>query len=106
MRQLEAAHLLGDGAGEGPLLMAKQLALQEPCGDGGAVELYKSPFPAGAHVVKRTSDEFLARARFTKNEDGGIGGGDGFDLIQDAAERGALPDDLPEVVFGADFFLQ
>jgi hypothetical protein len=59
VRQLEAADLLGDGAGEGPLLVAEQLALQQPGGDGRAVELNEGLFPAGAQVVQGTRDEFL-----------------------------------------------
>ncbi len=106
VRQFEAADLLGDGAGKSALLMAEQLALQEPGGDGRAVELDKGPLPAGAEVVQGPRDEFLARARLAKNEDGGVGGSDGLDLLQDVAEGGALPDDLPEVVLGADLLLQ
>ena len=34
------------------------------------------------------------------------GGGDGFDLLEDPAQGGAVPDDLPEVVPGADLLLQ
>src|SRR5262249_52428192 len=35
--QFQASDLLRDGAGERALLMAEQLALQQPCGNGGAV---------------------------------------------------------------------
>ena len=41
----------------------------------------------------RTREEFLAGARLAADEDGGVGGGDGFDLCQDPAKGGALPDD-------------
>jgi len=37
IRQLEAALALGDGTGEGPLLVAEELALQELLRQGGAV---------------------------------------------------------------------
>src|SRR5207244_10160029 len=83
--QLETADLLRDGAGEGALLVAEQLALQEPGGNGRAVEFDKCPLPAGAQVVKGTSNEFLARARLAENEDGGVGGRDGLDLLPDPA---------------------
>ena len=106
MGQLEAADLLGDGAGEGALLVAEQLALQQPGGDGRAVELDEGLPPAGTEVVQSACDEFLARARLAKNEDGGSGAGDGVDLLQDPAERGAVADDLPEVVRGADLLLR
>ena len=45
--QLEAADLLADGAGEGALLVAEQLALQQPRGDGRAVELDEGAVPPG-----------------------------------------------------------
>ena len=104
--QLEAADLLADGAGEGALLVAEQLALQQPGGDGRAVELDEGAVPPRAQLVQGAGDEFLARARFAPNEHGGVGGGDGLDLLQDPAQGGALADDLPEVVLGADLLLQ
>src|SRR5438093_7839561 len=106
VRQLEAADLLAHCAGEGPFLVAEQLALQQPGGDGRAVELDEGLPPAGAEVVQGACDELLARARLAKNEDGGAGAGDGVDLLQDPAERGAVADDLPEVVRGADLLLR
>src|SRR5262249_47601904 len=104
--QLEAADLLGDGAGEGALLVAEQLALQEAGGDGGAVELDEGAVAARAEVVQGAGDQLLAGAGLAADEDGGAGGGDGLDLFQDPAEGGAVADDLPEVVLGADLLLQ
>src|SRR6267142_6812977 len=106
MGQLEAADLLGDGAGEGTFLMAEQLALQEPRGHGRAVELDERALPTRAQVVQGAGDQLLARARFPTNKYRGVGGGDGFDLLEDPAEGGAVSDDLPEVVSGADLLLQ
>ena len=40
------------------------------------------------------------------DEHGGVGGGDGFDLLQHPAQGGAPADHLVEVVFGADLFFQ
>ena len=106
VRQLEAADLLADGAGEGALLVAEQLALQQPRGDGRAVELDEGAALARAQLVQGAGDEFLARARFAADEHRGAGGGDGLDLLQNPAQGGALADDLPEVVLGADLLLQ
>ncbi len=106
VRQLEAAYPLADGAGEGALLVAEQLALQQPGGDGGAVDLDEGPLAADAEVVQRTGDELLARAGLASDEDGGVGGGDNLDLLEGAAQGGALADDLAEVVLGADLLLQ
>src|SRR5262249_29439739 len=106
VRQLEAADVLADGAGEGALLVAEQLALQESRRNGRAIELDEGPLPARAEVVQGAGDEFLARARFAADQHGGVGGGDGLDLFQDATQRGALADDLLEVPFRADLFFQ
>ena len=52
--QLEAADPPGDGAGEGALLVAEQLALDEPRGEGGAVDLDQRPArPAGCSSGSR-----------------------------------------------------
>ena len=56
--------------------------------------------------MNSTCDEFLAGARLAKNQDGGVGRGDGLDLLQDPAESGAFADDLSEVVLGANLLLQ
>ena len=39
-------------------------------------------------------------------EDGGVGRGDRLDLLEHPAQGGALPDDLAEVVLGADLLFQ
>src|SRR5262249_40610003 len=49
--QLEAAAAPGDGAGEGPFLMAKQLALHQAGRKGGAVDLDERLVPAFAGRV-------------------------------------------------------
>src|SRR5262249_29484881 len=89
VRQLEAADLLHDGAGEGALLVSEQLALQQPRGDGRTVQLDEGAALARAQVVQGPSDELLARAGLAENEDRGVRGGDGLDLLQDPAESGA-----------------
>src|SRR5207249_7156162 len=98
--------LLGDGAGEGAFLVAEQLALQQSRGDGCAVQLDEGTALPRAQLVQGAGDEFLARARFATNEHGGAGGGDGFDLLEDPTQGGAVADDLPEVVPGTDLLLQ
>ena len=86
--------------------MAKQLALQEPRGDGRAVELDKGPLAARAQVVKGTGNEFLARARFAANQHRGACGGDGLDLLEHLPQGVASSDNIPEVVLGASLLLQ
>src|SRR5438477_634285 len=64
------------------------------------------PRPAGAEVGQGPRNQFLPGTGLPENEDRGIGGGDGLDLLQDPAEGAALADDLPEVLVGADLLFQ
>ena len=86
--------------------MPEQLALQEPRGDGRAVELDEGPLAARAQVVKGAGDELLARSRFAANEHRRACGSDGLDLLEDLAQGVASPDDVPEVLLGASLLLQ
>ena len=54
--QLEPADLLRDGAGEGALLVAEELALEQPRRNRGAVELDERPRAAAAQVVNGPGD--------------------------------------------------
>src|SRR5262249_51609183 len=104
--QLEAADLLRDGAGEGALFVAEQLALQQAGGDGSAVELDEGAVLAGAQLMEGAGDELLAGAGLATDQHGGIRRGDGFDRLQHPAQGGVRADDLAEVVLGADLFLE
>ena len=86
--------------------MAEQFAFQQPRGDGRAVDLDEGPLLTRAQFVDGPGDKLLAGARFATNEHRGPGGSDGLDLLEDTAQGGALADDIPEVVLGADLFLQ
>src|SRR5207244_13111044 len=65
---LELAELLLVGVGEGPLLVAEELALEEGLGDRRAVERDERAAAAGALVVDRLGDELLPRAALTGDE--------------------------------------
>ena len=54
--------LLRDGAGEGALLVAEQLALEQPGRDGRAVHLHEGAFAPVAQVVDGARDQLLAGA--------------------------------------------
>jgi hypothetical protein len=56
--------------------------------------------------VQGAGDELLARAGLAADENGGVGTGDGLGLLEDAAQDGALADDVAEVLLGADLLLQ
>jgi len=56
--------------------------------------------------VNGARNQFLPRARFTEDQDSGVGGTHGFHLLQNSLEGRAFADDLLKVVLGADFFLK
>src|SRR5579863_2786986 len=60
--QFHAAHFARDGAGEGPLLVAEELAFQQSGRDGGTVELDEIAIVAAAEAVNGAGDQFFARA--------------------------------------------
>src|ERR1035438_6297335 len=104
--QLKAADTLGNGAGEGAFFVAEHLTLQQAGGNGGAVELDEGALAARAQVVDGTGEEFLAGAGFAVDEDRGIGGRDGFHLLQDSIQGAAAADDFLEAMVGADFVFE
>ena len=56
--------------------------------------------------MNRARDEFLARPGLAVNQHRGIGGRNGFDLGEHAAQGVAVADDFVEVQFGADFVFE
>ena len=69
--ELEPAGLLGEGTGEGALLVAEQLALHERLGEGGDVDGDERPPGSGALLVDGARDELLAGAALARHQDGG-----------------------------------
>ena len=104
--QLEAAQLLGNRSRKGSLLVPEELAFQEAGRNGGAVQLHKRARPPAAQVMDRAGDQLFACAGLSLNQDGRVGWCDDLDLVEHLPERGALADDLFEVVFGANFILE
>ncbi len=49
--------------------------------------------------MKGSLDQFLSCPRLTINQDGRVRGTDGFDFLQNVLQRGALPNELPEIYF-------
>ena len=60
--QLEPADAASDGAGERPLFVAEQLALDEPGRQRGAVDLDQRLVAGAAGRMNGPGDQFLARA--------------------------------------------
>src|SRR3984885_1701893 len=93
---LETADLLRDGACESALLMAKKFAFQQIERNRSAIQFYVGAPAARADIVNRARDEFLARAGFTLEKNGGIGWCDSFDLSEDGFQRRAIAYQLLE----------
>ena len=89
--QLEAADPPGEGAGEGALLVAEQLALDQSRGQGGAVELDQRLGRAAAVGVDRPRDQLLAGPRLAGDEHGGVGRRHPADLVEHGEQRGDRP---------------
>ena len=66
LKEAGAAALFGSG--EGPLLVAEQLALQQVFRHGGAVDGHEGPAGAWGGVVHRVGKQLLASARFADEE--------------------------------------
>ena len=69
---LEPADALVDGAGEGALDVAEQLALDQPRSDRAAVDLDQRPVAARAAAVHARGEELLAGAGLADDQHGGI----------------------------------
>src|SRR5690606_32834884 len=93
--------LLG-GAGEGALLVAEELALDESARHGGTIDLDERAIGSVAGAVNGAGDELLAGARLAVDQDGGVGPGDLGDLLAHAPDRVAAAD---EAVLGIGFAL-
>src|ERR1041384_4942846 len=59
-----------------------------------------------AQIMDGSRDQFLVRAGFPANKNGGIGRSPLFHLAQHATQRFALADDLLELQFAANFILE
>src|SRR5438552_1718372 len=93
MRQLKAPEVAPDGAREGPALMAKELALQQPRWHGGAVDLNKGAVAACTALMEGAGNELFAGAGLPLEQDGRVRGRHELDLPQHRGERGAGAND-------------
>ena len=106
VRQLEAADLARDGAGERALLVAEELAFEQAGGNGGAIQLDEGALAARAQAVDGARQQFLAGSRLALDQHGGIGGRDGLNLAQHVAQAGAFAHDVVEAVLEIDLFFE
>src|SRR5438132_9921456 len=106
MRQLKPANAPFDGAGEGASFVTEHLAFKQPGGDRRAVDSNKCAIPPLTQVVNRAGDEFFARAGLSVNQYRRVGARYGFDFLQDLFKGGTASDDLLEVIFRLNLFLE
>src|SRR5262249_5763255 len=106
VRHLEAPDLLRDGARECAALVAEELAFEESCRNGRAVDLHEGTLAALAALVDGACHELLARAGLAEDEYRRVGGRDHLDLLERVAERAARADDFLEVAIGANLALE
>ena len=95
--ELEPARLRLVRAGEGALLVAEELALDEGGGEGGAVDRDERPGVPLAVRVEGAGEQLLAGAGLPEEQDGRGGVGDLADLLHNRLQGRAPPDDLAEV---------
>ena len=94
VRNLESSDLPRQRPGEGALLPAEQLALDEPGRQGGAVDTHHDVIVAGTEPVDGLGDPLLARAGLAQHQDTGVRGRHLLDLAEHLLDAPALPGDL------------
>ena len=95
---LEAADSLAIGAGEGALLVAEQLRLEQRLGQRRAVHFDEVARRAVRVVMNRAGDELLARARLAPDQHGRVALRHLAHDAQHALQRLARADDAVEIV--------
>jgi hypothetical protein len=94
--QLETANLLCDRSCKSASLVAEEFALEQVEGNRGTVELDQGLAAAGTRVVDRVSDEFLAGASLSLNENRRVRRRHALGLIENDSKSRAVADDLLE----------
>src|SRR5206468_4578282 len=84
VRVLERARLAAMRAREGALLVAEEFGLEQPLGNGGAVDLDEGPLAARGRHMDGAGDEILAHTALTSDQNGRVGVGNALD---DGANR-------------------
>ena len=98
LRQLEAPLLARVRAGEGALLVAEQLRLDQRVGQRRAAHFHERLLGAQRVVVNGMRNQLLAGARLAADEHGGVGLRYLRDLLVHLARGTAGADDVREVV--------
>src|SRR5258707_11866563 len=75
-----------DGARKGSAFVPEELAFKKAGGDCGAIHLHQTSVPAGAELVNRASDDFLAGAGLPRDQNCRIFWGNRFDYRENPTE--------------------
>src|ERR1017187_6175118 len=106
VRQLQPAYLLADRACECPLLVAEQLALQQPSRNGSAVQFDKVTVSARTHEVNGACDTLFARPSFAGDQNRGIGVGHDIGMVEHSLQSRTVPHNVVQTLHSADLTLQ
>jgi len=90
-----------DGPGEGPPLVAEELAQEQLAGQGPAVHDLEALRPPAAQPVDRRGQQFLARARLALDQDRDIERPDPLHAPEECLHRGTPADDARVLGEGA-----
>ena len=85
-----------DGSGKGAAVVAEKFALHERFGDRTAVHRHKRLSGPITEIVNGPSKDFLARTRFSSDEDGCIARRNAVKFLHLDEQEGALTDNTPE----------
>src|SRR4029079_15105618 len=106
VRQLEAPRLLAGGTGEGALLVAEELALDQRLGQRRAVEGDERPLAARRHRVDAARHQALAGAALAADEDRRAALCLSFDRLLELVDGAPLPEERAEMPRGEDLAAQ
>src|SRR4029077_4022683 len=93
IRQREAADMGIDSARKGSAFVSEELAFEEAGRHRRAVHLHQISVSAGAELVNRSRDDFLAGAGLSGDQNGCIRACDGLHLAENGTQAAAAPYD-------------
>src|ERR1700689_4216368 len=89
VRQLKSAHGLCNCTRECPFFMPEEFALQQICGDRGAIHFYERCILSRTLIVNCPSNQFFSRPGFPLDQDDRIRGRNNFHSLQHRLKAGA-----------------
>ena len=99
LKQAQAAALFG--AGEGPFLIAEELALQQVFREGRHVDGHEGPVPPPGGPVDRVGEQLLAGAGLADQQDGALADSHPPQHLLGLLDGIRLPDHILKAVLGA-----